>query len=480
MGNYSVPESIRKYKPKGTMVKRISDHYYVYEYSSVAGPDGKRHTKMGKVIGSIKEGVGFIPNDNYNCDAEISTLDFGEYAIVIANSQKTLTLLQECFNPMDALRIYAVSLIHFVQGFTYLKDINNYYEMSYLSLKYPDLKLGYDALCSLYDSLGRRQGNVLRMEEKLVASSSGQIAIDGHVIGCCSTENDLAEKGYKFSKIGEPQLNLLMAYDLGSGVPILSRIYEGSSPDKVSVKDLLAQVELKNMLFIVDRGFYSSENLELFSSQGNSYIIPLAKNLSACKEAVSSLEMTDRFVYQKGRKGSVVEYKEQLIDGHRVITYRDLNESVAEQTNYLRHISQGNKSYTQENFNKLKDFMGVIVLQTSLTDKTPQEIYELYKCRWAVETFYNYFKNKADYNSLYLHDYYKTQGLAFIMLVTALIHREFEDAVKAVKGKSAQDCLLEARMVKANKRYGKWTVCNCKKSRQDLFRQLNTPMAVSP
>ena len=51
MGNYSVPESIRQYKPKGTMVKRISNYYYVYEYSNYTDSNGKRHTKMGKAIG---------------------------------------------------------------------------------------------------------------------------------------------------------------------------------------------------------------------------------------------------------------------------------------------------------------------------------------------------------------------------------------------------------------------------------------------
>ena len=124
MGNYSVPESIRKYKPKGTMVKRISGYYYVYEYASFMGEDGKRHTKMGKVIGSIKEGIGFIPNDSFNCDTEISTLEFGEYAVVLANSSRTISLLRECFNPSDALRIYVVAVIHFVQGFTYMQDIH--------------------------------------------------------------------------------------------------------------------------------------------------------------------------------------------------------------------------------------------------------------------------------------------------------------------------------------------------------------------
>ena len=344
MGNYSVPESIRKHKPTGTMVKRISNNYYVYEYYTVKGEDGKRHTKMGKTIGSIKEGIGFVPNDSFACDSEISTLDFGEYAVTLANTQNTFSILKDFFNPEDATTIYVTSIIHFIHGFTYLKDIHNYYDMSILSLKFPSLKLGYDALSKLYDSLGRRQTNVLIVEEQLVKNCSGQIAIDGHVIGCSSENNDLSEKGYKFKKIGEPQINLLMAYDVNTGIPLISRIYEGASNDKVSVKDFLKQVELKDMLFIIDRGFYTTENINTFSSNGNAYIIPLGKNLKTCKSAVSSLEMHDRFIYQKGKKASVIEYKDEIIDGYRVLTYRDLNESATEQENYLRHMQRGDKS----------------------------------------------------------------------------------------------------------------------------------------
>ena len=78
MGNFSVLESIRKYKTKGTMVRMISGHYYVYEYSTVRDGNDKRHTKMGKSIGTIKEGIGFIPNNGLICDSEISTLEFGD------------------------------------------------------------------------------------------------------------------------------------------------------------------------------------------------------------------------------------------------------------------------------------------------------------------------------------------------------------------------------------------------------------------
>ena len=253
--------------------------------------------------------------------------------------------------------------------------------MSVLSLKYPSLKLGYDALSSLYDNLGRWQGSVLHMEEALIAGCSKQVAIDGHVVGTCPAENDLAEKGYQVIKMGEPQLNLLMSYDVNTGAPLLSRIYSGAMSDKVSVRGLMGEAGRGGMLFIVDGGLCSTENLKIFSSNGNSYIIPLAKDLTICRKAVENLDLKDRFAYQKGRKGTVVEYKDEIIVDNRVITYRDLSESVLKQTNYLRHMEQGNCSYTQENFEKLRDFMGITVLQTSFKagDKTAQEIYVLYK-----------------------------------------------------------------------------------------------------
>ena len=58
--------------------------------------------------------------------------------------------------------------------------------------------------------------------------------------------------------------------------------------------------------------------------------------------------------YQKGKKASVVEYKDEIIDGYRILTFRDLNEAATEQQNYLRHMALGHKAYTQEGFEKQK------------------------------------------------------------------------------------------------------------------------------
>ena len=480
MGCYAVPESIRKMKPAGTMVKNISGHYYVYEFKTTTEETGKRKTIMGKCIGSIQSDKGFLPNDNYSRDVEMTSLEFGQYAIVLANTQKTLQILQEFFHPVDALRIYCTAVIHFIHGFTYLTEVSRYYEMSYLSLKYPGLKLGYKALSSLYDDLGRRQTQVLAMEAALVNRSSHQMAIDGHVIGNVSGENDLSAKGYKFRQLGEAQVNLLMAYDVNTGVPLLSRVFEGALADKLSVKDLVNEVEIRDMLFIVDRGFYSASNLELFSQNGNSYIIPIPNSSRITKSAAADLFFTKRFVYKKEKKASVIEYRENVDGTSRVLVFRDLNEAAEEQANYLRYVELGHPSYTPEKFEEAKDLLGVTVLQTNLYDKTPQEIYELYKKRWKIETYFNYFKNTADYNALHLPDYYKTQGLAFIMLVEALVYHDFQEELKAseVKGKTIRDCLLDARFIKIHKRNDAWQICNTKRSVITLFNQLHTPMAV--
>lgn len=74
---------------------------------------------------------------------------------------------------------------------------------------------------------GGGRGSILSFEQALIDRCSGQVAIDGHVIGTRSWEGDLADKGYKFVKLGEEQANLLMALDVNTAIPFMSCFYEG-------------------------------------------------------------------------------------------------------------------------------------------------------------------------------------------------------------------------------------------------------------
>ncbi len=476
MGKYSVPESVRIFKPKGTMVKRINDkNFYVYEYKSVT-ENGKRSTKMGKLVGKIIPNVGFIPNDSFIVDEEITTLEFGQYKFAISNSLSTYKLLTEVFNLEEAGMIYSMAIISLINNLTYLKNYNKYYEQSILNLEFPNLKMGYTSLANLLDNLGRRQGKVHEFEQKLVDSSSKKIAIDGHVISSYSNENNLAEYGNKYSKVGSMQVNLMMAYDIKNNRPLSSKFYSGSSLDKTSVQDFIENCNYFDVLFIIDRGFYSEENIELFIKNNNNYIVPLSVNLKSYKQVTQSMDLTSTFVYKTPDRDKVIEYKEELVDDKRIIVFKDLDQNMAEKADYLDNLKKGEKGFSQEKFEELKNFFGVIVLQTSLSSQSAEEIFCYYKKRWKIETFYNVLKNRVDLNTLYEQDYYKMQGLAFISLIIGLIHKELGEQKKFFKGMSLSEIFLELRFLKINKKSDKWYIQNVKSKLRELMSQLNCPI----
>ena len=116
-----------------------------------------------------------------------------------------------------------------MQGFTYMRDVAPLYEMSTLQLRCAGLRLSYDALERLLWGPGEEAAGaqVLSFEQALIDRCSGQIAIDGHTIGTRFWEGDLADKGYKFVKLGEEQANLLMALGVNTAIPLMSCFYEG-------------------------------------------------------------------------------------------------------------------------------------------------------------------------------------------------------------------------------------------------------------
>lgn len=308
MGNYSVPENIRALKPKWKMVKVINEKYYVYEHSFVKA-DGKWKTKMGKLIGSISNDLGFVPNNNYSKNEMITSMNFGEYFISFQLGITVLESLKECFNPKEATQIFILALMHFVNGFTYIKNIKPNYDLSYISKRFPSVKLTEHIVTNLLDSLGRHTTYVEKFEQKLVDNSSNEFAVDGHAIKTSSHDNDLAEKGNKNKKFCDYQMNALMAYDINTSRPVFSRIFPGATMDNISFKDIFSRIKFKDTLFIIDRGFYDLENIKLCSENGNKYIIPLKANCKAYKEITNNLSFEGAFTYQKGKKNTVIQFK---------------------------------------------------------------------------------------------------------------------------------------------------------------------------
>ena len=483
MSSQTIPESVSRYRPGTcTEIKMISGHYYVYMYHSVQLPSGKWGKKTDKSIGKIIPDVGFIPNKNYHLftgedsQDDITVLEYGQYALVETVAHDILDSLREFFPDDRGCQIFAYATILFVNDFVHLDQVQRYYEQSWLIQEYKkySFTMGKTSLGTLLDNLGRRTKRVLNYELSAVEKSSSAIAIDGHAIRSCSDENDLGESGYKFKQLKEDQVNLLMGYDINSGLPLFARMYRGSCNDKSTIEDLADLMKFSGILFVIDRGFYSTKNLETLAANDNIYIIPVPANMGIHKDVMNSLQYTDSFYYRSGKKHARIEYMSKRIsETDYVYVFRDIDENEKCRFNYQHSMELGKSGYTRDGFEKNKEFFGVYVLQTN-GGLSPEDVFSGYKKRWGIETFYQYLKNLGDFNDLMFQDYYKEQGFSFIMLIAGQIHQKVIAAVKSLNDNtiSIRDILLMARCMKMEKRGNIWQLKNTRKKDLEILSKL--------
>lgn len=485
----SIPDSIKQHIPT-TCCQVRNDHgtYRVYKYGSRKKPDGTWTRDSGYLIGKIVEGAGFIPNKRYTQELnlqgkhpfidETTDVAYGQYALLLSLTKDILKRLREFFLYDRATQIYCYALILCVNGYLYIDQIDEVYQESFLNLAYRKLSfsLGKTAISNLLHDLGMKTNPVTAFEQSLVDDSSKNIAIDGHVIRSCSMENDLAEPGYKMKELKAAQVNLLIAYDIRTRIPLIYRTYRGSSVDKKSVEEFITGHSFSNTKFIVDRGFYSESVLRLMSKNGNTYIIPVKNNNRDFARIRATLQYSSgEFVYKAGKKETarVVFYEEALDERTRMIIYKDMDENNSKRKSYRQHMAEEDSGYTQEQYDQYCEWWGVYALQTT-TDDPAHVVYEDYKGRWGIETLNNYIKNDAGFTALKIQDYYMQHGFDFIMLVTGLIHSRLNEAVKQLNKSdlSTIDILIKSGHMRMVKKGGQWELHNTRTKDIALFERM--------
>ena len=422
---------------------------------------------MGDCIGIITESNGFIPNEGFVSKDEITARNYGDYAFAVNSSQSTLDKLYAVFHQDDARQIYSTAIIFFVDGFTYMTSMKGIFDLSYLSIIFDKVHLGYDAIHTLYKNLGTRGKRVHKFESMMIDGSSKRIAIDGHVIACTSECNDLSEFGYKASKFGTEQINWLTAYDVVDNQPLLSHVYSGADPDKISVKALFERYNFTNTEFLVDRGFNTDPDKELMSSNGNTYIVPMISNRKDYASVIEILKFDKRkyFVFNKDRYASMIYYAEYVADDNRCrrIAFQDTTRAGAERQDYIKAMATGRNGYTEEGLIENEPYFGLFLLETNDFKLSAEEVFCHYKDRWSIETYYNYVRNDADFNALYQQDYFCMQGLSFVVTVAGMIYHD----IKKIADKSnlsVKEIMRELKKLKIILNGNRWVVENKIKS----------------
>ena len=479
-GRYTVPPEILKHKPRGTMVKKIHGGFYVYAMENVKNPEtGKWHTKTKGILGKITLENGYIPNEELG----YTVLEYGAYRLAEECAREVMEQFYQAFRKDEnAKRIWVLALIYAVNGFRPVSAVSLLYKKSSLSVAYPDLKMGGRAVSNILENLGRRDTEARKFQDILLQNAK-EIAIDGHVIPRYSKLDGMTEYGYKYKKLGCEQINLLTAFDVTKGRPVAMKMFDGSKNDKASVKELIEDVIVEDCLYLMDRGFYSPELKQILAGKNATYIMPVSSNMTSYQNALKrSRGRLKTFVYKR-REGlhtikSAVEYQVASDEGGtRTIYFRNLHEADCEKANYLECLEKKLPGYTETKLEAAEKTFGVIILETTHSG-TPQEIYEYYKTRWSIETFYDYLKHQMDFNALGVQDWAELQGLAFMMLLSTLIRGAVHERLRqsSLSGVYMPEVMMTASSVKAIRRNGTWTIENASKNERSIFEALSVPI----
>ena len=367
-----------------------------------------------------------------------------------------------------------------------MRDAINCYEGSVLSLLLKGLSMGEKAISRFYKNLGHRTQRMEAFEQALITNGSGYYAVDGHVILSTSQGTDLVSYGNKYRKMGNTQQNYMCIFDVELNRPVSCKPFEGGTLDMTYVAEVFDLYSFRNTVFIVDAGFYSPENIQLFSADGNKYVVPLPAKYKAYKNAVSDISFTDEFTYSKGsgKKShkSLISFKElDTADGVRRIMFRDEEMNMKLRAEFKSQIGVDDY-HTNGRYSELKDAFGLIILETNMTESA-ESVYAAYKKRWKVETFYNHVKNQEQFKATHNRDYYVVLAESFIMTIESMIYSEFmkvlqQKGTKALSGKSVNECISISARLKLSEHYdGTWHINKLRSGIMDLLTALNVDVA---
>lgn len=144
--------------------------------------------------------------------------------------------------------------------------------------------------------------------EKQDHSQKIYISYDSTNKNCQAGDIDFVEYGRPKEDTGAPVINYSVAYDRNNAKPLYYEDYPGSIVDVSQLQYMLEKAGgygYKNVGFILDRGYFSKENIHYMDKYGYEFVIMM----KGMKELVKSLVLEVKGTFEEDRRYSIRDYK---------------------------------------------------------------------------------------------------------------------------------------------------------------------------
>lgn len=134
------------------------------------------------------------------------------------------------------------------------------------------------------------------------------ISYDSTNKSCQSGDIEIAEHGYSKDGQDKPIFNYSVAYDRNNRVPLFYEEYPGSIVDVSQLQYMLEKAKgygYKKVGFILDRGYFSKENIQYMDECGYDFVIMI----KGMKPLVKKLILENKGSFEEDRNCSIRRYK---------------------------------------------------------------------------------------------------------------------------------------------------------------------------
>ncbi len=415
-----IPPEIARHRKPGTQIKHIRGKYYLQRVTSRWDKESRKVRKVILEHLGMVTPEGVIPKKVRRVAADFRPYS-KEFGATWAVSELTSDIHEKlkAHFPGDADWLYVTALIRCVRHCA-MRYTEHFYDVSYLSERFPGLNLSSLNLSNLMTGLGFRRVDMVAFMREFIPDKNAYMLFDGTAMVCNSRNIYEAQRGYNSHGCHDPQINLLYAAAILEErlMPVFYKRFPGSIRDLSAFENMRNEMGAKNFIAINDKGFVKAGDQTKMEEIGLPYLAPLKRNSSEYErtplEKPGLTGFQGRFMYN----GRIVWYYEQPVKSgakHRYILYLDETLRHLEQSTVHEDDNIGNETAAKvAKVAKRQLLCGTICLKTSLMEGDSKAIYSTYKIREEVEQLFDTYKAELDFNTTGMHSAETQEACLFL------------------------------------------------------------------
>lgn len=481
----TLPDWVITHKRKGVELREIRGRYYAYEVSSKWDKKLKRPKKItGKYLGTITQEDGFVPKrtqqvkvggQDKGLTPKLYVKEYGISNFIQNNLTNYIELLQKHF-PITWQSILALAYGRFAES-SPMKNMKFHYESSYISELYPNAKISKNSISKLLTELGRDRGSIVNYLKEFNREGD-KIIFDGTDLISNSKNMDYPKLS-KTKKGGfDFVVNTMFVFSVKSQLPVFYRILPGNIKDVKAFKLSLLESNIDDALIVLDKGFYSDENIDNLESEGLDYLISLRRTSTLIDYTSFEMAAKDSLGGFFNYNGKIIWHQTIRTEKGLVHTFVNDELKAEESKDYINRIETHPEKYTIEGFHKNAKKFGTLSILSN-TDNNADTIYEFYKNRNQVELMIDAFKNLISADSSYMQNEFSLESWMFINYLALHWYYILLNKLKktGLNNKfSPMDLVKFLKEVKKVKLDGKWLDAEVTAKNSEVINKINTPI----